>query len=105
MFNYEFTEVAYNYFNATPIIETINGTYADKNADIKMKEISWNHDLGEVLQSLLNAGLQITAFQEFNYTPYKCFQRLVETTPGKYQVEGIEGKIPMVYAVAAIKPQ
>ncbi len=103
MLNYEFTSVAYSYFNDEPIIETLNGTYADRSADIKMQEISWNHDLGETLQSMIDAGLKITRFKEFNYSPCKCFQRLVEIAPGKYQIEGLEGKIPMVYAVTAEK--
>jgi 2-polyprenyl-3-methyl-5-hydroxy-6-metoxy-1,4-benzoquinol methylase len=103
MFDNEFTKVQYSYFNKETIVETLTGTYADKTADIKMKEISWNHDLSEVLQNLIAAGLQITHFQEFDYSPYKCFERLVEISTGKYQIEGMEGKIPMVYAVAAIK--
>ena len=103
MFNNDFTAVAYSYFNREPIIETLEGTYADRDADIKMKEIGWNHDLAEVLQNLINAGLNLTVFRELDHSPYDCFQNTVEISPGKFQIKGMEGKLPMMYALKAVK--
>lgn len=101
MFSNDFSGVQYSYFNREPIIETLEGTYADRNADIKKQEIGWNHDLSEVMQSLLGAGLRIAGFHEYDSSPYNCFQNTVEVAPGAYQVMGMEGKIPMVYALMA----
>lgn len=103
MYNYEFTEVAYSYFNREPIIEQLEGTYADKHADMKMKEIGWNHPLADVLQSLINAGLKIEVFKEYDYSPYNCFNNTVQITEGKWQIKGMEGKMPMMYALRAVK--
>ena len=103
MFNYDFTGIEYSYFNKEPIIEMATTTYADRNAVINKQEIGWNHDLSEVIQNLLVTGLRIEAFSEFDSSPYNCFKNMVETTPGKFQVKGLEGKIPMVYALKACK--
>ncbi len=103
MFSNEFTEIQYSYFNREAIIETLTGTYADRDADIRKTEIGWNHDLSEVMQSLIDAGLNITTFREFDTSPYDCFRNTVEVSPGGFQIKGLEGKIPMVYALRASK--
>lgn len=101
MFSNDFSKVQYSYFNREAIVETLEGTYADRDADIKMKEIGWNHDMAEIIQNLLNAGLQLSTFKEYDYSPYNCFHNMVEDGPGTYQVSGMEGKLPMVYAIKA----
>ncbi|MCB0700111.1 MAG: class I SAM-dependent methyltransferase [Chitinophagales bacterium] len=103
MYDYEFKQPTYYYFNREPIIEELQGTYTDRNVDMKMKEIGWNHDFGEVLQSLLDAGLKLERFNEFDYAPYKCFNNVVEVADGKWQIRGMEGKIPMMYSLRAAK--
>jgi SAM-dependent methyltransferase len=103
MYDDNFEGVAYNYFNAGPIIETENGTYADKNANIKSEYIGWNHDLGEVLSALLAQNLKIQSFNEFDYSPYSCFNNTIEFEPGKFRIEKFENRIPMVYALTALK--
>ena len=103
MFSYDFTRVEYAYFNKEAIIETATTTYADRSAEINKQEIGWNHDLGEVLQALMNAGMSITSFKEYDYSPYNCFKNMVETERGKYMVKGLEGKLPLVYALTGVK--
>jgi SAM-dependent methyltransferase len=99
MYSYDFTRVQYSYFNKEAIVETQSGTYADRNADISTLEVGWNHDLAEVIQSLIDSGLRITSFKELDWSPYNAFQNMVEVSPGKFQINGLEGKIPMVYAL------
>ena len=103
MFNNDFTAIEYSYFNKEAIVETVTGTYADRDAEIKMLEIGWNHDLSEVIQSLIGVGLSIASFQEFDTSPHNCFRNTVEINPGKFQIKGLEGRIPMVYALKAVK--
>ncbi len=104
MFDNDLKEIKFSYFNKEVIEEVEYGTYADKDAPIVMDCISWNHDLAEVMQSLINAGLRVTSFNEYDYSPYNCFNNVIEVAPGKYQVKGMEGKLPMVYAIGADKP-
>jgi 2-polyprenyl-3-methyl-5-hydroxy-6-metoxy-1,4-benzoquinol methylase len=103
MFDDEFTHIRYYYNNRELIITENEGTYTDRNAEIKGKEYSWNHSISEVLNALINAGLRIESFNEFMYSPYPCFRNTVEAEKGHWQIKGMEGKIPMVYSVKAIK--
>lgn len=100
MFDDAVEKVAYPYFNHGPIKETLSGSYADPEAEVELSTVTWNHDLAEVFQSLLNAGLQLRHFQEFDYSPYPIFQENVEIAEGRYQAKAQAGKIPLVYAAA-----
>ncbi|WP_116787427.1 class I SAM-dependent methyltransferase [Flavobacterium psychrotrophum] len=103
MFDNDFTKVTYNYFKSDAIIEEETGTYADKEANIRNETISWNHSISEVLGGLLNHGLSIAQFQEYDYSPYNCFNHLEEFELGKFRVKHLGNDIPMVYSVLAIK--
>jgi SAM-dependent methyltransferase len=103
MFNNNFTSIQYSYFNKEAIVETLSGTYADRSAPIEHQEIGWNHDLSEVIQALIDAGLKMSSFIEYDHSPYNCFANMVSSEPGKYQIAGLEGKIPMLYSLLAEK--
>ncbi|MCG2611755.1 class I SAM-dependent methyltransferase [Flavobacterium sp. SM15] len=103
MFDYDFKKVQYSYFNIETILETEEGTYADKNAPIKNQTASWNHSLSEVFSALLNNGMAIETFEEFDYSPYNCFNNTEEFEPNKFRIQHLENKIPMVYSLTAIK--
>jgi SAM-dependent methyltransferase len=103
MFDDDFEKIGYNYFNTGPIIETYNGTYADKSADISQEYVMWNHGLGEVINSIVSNQMQIVSMEEFNYSPYDCFRHTIEISPGKFRINKLEDKIPMVYALRARK--
>ena len=103
MFDDDFKEIGYNYFNTGAIVETTSGTYADKDADITQEYVMWNHGIGEVLNSLLKNGLALNSFDEFNYSPYSCFKETVEFEKKKYRLPHLGDKIPMVYAIKATK--
>ena len=104
MFDDDFTRIQYAYENREVIIVENQGTYTDRNADIKGKEYSWNHSISEVLNALIRAGLKLEFFNEHMYSPYNCFRNMTETTKGKWEIKGMEGKLPMVYSLRAVKP-
>lgn len=103
MFDDEFTHIKYAYENLEVIVTENEGTYTDRNADIKGKEYSWNHSISEVLNALISAGLKIEMFNEHMYSPYGCFRNTIESEKGHWYIKGMEGKIPMVYSVRATK--
>lgn len=103
MFDDNFERIAYHYHNTGPIVETENGTYADKNAALQLQYIAWNHGLGEVINSLIKNGMQIKALDEYDYSPYNCFNKTVEFAPNKFRITHLDNKIPMVYSVVATK--
>jgi SAM-dependent methyltransferase len=103
MFDDEFTHIKYFYENRELIVTENYGTYTDRKADIQGKEYSWNHNISEVLNALIGAGLKIELFNEFMYSPYPCFSNIVATEDGNWHIKGMEGKIPMVYSIRASK--
>lgn len=103
MFDNHFNKIKYNYFNKGAIIETIEGTYAEKDASLSQKYVMWNHSLGDVLSSLLQNDIQIIHFDEYDYSPYDCFEETVLASPGKYRIKHLSDYIPMVYALVGIK--
>ena len=103
IFDEHFKNIQYSYFNVETVIENTEGTYADKEASIKNQTVSWNHPLTEVFSSLLQNGLEIKSFNEYDYSPYACFNGLEEFEPGRYRIQHLENKIPMVYSLVATK--
>jgi len=103
MFDNDFKEVFYSYFNIEPIIEEESGTYGDRDADIQTKTITWNHPTSEVLNALIQHGLQINSFNEYDYSPYNCFNETEEFEKGKFRIKHFKNKIPMVYSILATK--
>jgi ubiquinone/menaquinone biosynthesis C-methylase UbiE len=103
MFDDNFKEVAYSYFNSDEIIESTSGTYADPESSIQTKTITWNHGLAEVMQALIDKGLNIEMIREYDYSPYNCFSGTIEYKPGKFRIAALEDKLPMVYALKAVK--
>lgn len=103
IFDDDFKKIIYNYADSDPIIEELEGTYANRKANIKNKSVSWNHGLSTVIDALLQKGLTIEGFQEYDYSPYDCFNNTIEIEAGKFQIRGLEGKIPMLYSIEVTK--
>jgi hypothetical protein len=103
MFDDNFEKISYRYFNSGAIVETEIGTYADKNSEITQEYVMWNHDLSEVVNNLIENGLEINSLNEYDYSPYDCFNKTIEFEPRKYRIEHLEDKIPMVYSIVAKK--
>jgi 2-polyprenyl-3-methyl-5-hydroxy-6-metoxy-1,4-benzoquinol methylase len=103
MFDDDFKEVFYNYFKSEPIIEEETGTYADKKASLIQKTISWNHSISEVVNALIENGLTIHLLNEYDYSPYNCFNGMEEFETGKFRIQTFGNKIPMVYSIMASK--
>lgn len=103
MFDDNFETIAYNYFKDEAIVETNDGTYADKDAAIRTQTISWNHGMGEVLTAMLNSGLRLTQVQEYDYSPYNCFAGMEQVEEKKFRIKKMGNKLPLVYAVVAEK--
>jgi len=101
MFDEDFVKVGYSYFNSGPIVEEESGTYRDREADIQIQNVNWNHGLGEVINSLLTNGLQLVSIEEYDYSPYNCFNQTVEIAPKKYRIQHLEDKIPMLFSLVA----
>jgi len=103
MYDEDRSTFAYSYFNRGPITEEREESYSG-DAKPQTTEVGWNHPIGEVLGALLERGLVLEAFEEYDYSPINCFADTVEVEPGKFQWRGFEGVLPMAYALRARKP-
>lgn len=103
MFDDDFQNVGYSYSNTGAIVETESGTYAAREANIKLENVNWNHGIGEVINSLIKNGLEINSFNEFDYSPYNCFNHTIEFEPKKFRIKHLGSRIPMVYSILATK--
>lgn len=103
MFDDDFTHLKYNYFNEKPIVETYEGTYADFSAPLSQKYVMWNHPTSEVLNSLIQNKMEILSFDEFDWSPYPCFQHVEKFEEGKWRIPQFGNKVPHVFAITAQK--
>ncbi len=103
IFDNDFRQIEYSYFNRKPIIEESSGTYADRFAPVKNNAVSWNHPLSEIFTSLLKNNLQIEQFNEFDFSPFNCFGNMKQSQPGRWRIKTLDQMIPMVYALQAKK--
>lgn len=101
MYDDDFTFLQYSYFNDEVIHQTSAGTYAEPTANIVQEEVSWNHPLSDVMQSLIGERFAIKSFQEYNWSPYACFKNMEEYENGKYRIVSFQNKIPLVYSIVA----
>ena len=103
MFDDDFTKIKYHYHNEKPIVEEYSGTYANKEADIRTDYMGWNHSLAEVFKALMNNGLQIEHFDEYDFSNYNCFSETIEFEPNKFRIKHLENKIPMMFSLVGKK--
>jgi SAM-dependent methyltransferase len=102
-FDNDMKYIQYDYFNSEPIEEEIEGSYADRNAPIKTKTISWNHGIGEILNTLIQSGISIQEFTEMDFSPFDCFSNLKKIEDDKFVFSHIEPAIPMIYRIVGEK--
>jgi len=103
MFNNSFSKIEYSYFKAEAIMETETSTYGDKETEMITENVTWNHSLGEVINSLINNNLLINSFAEYDYSPYDCFNETEEFEPGKFRIKHLKNMIPIVFSLKASK--
>ncbi len=102
MLNDERTALHYRYFKDEPIIEEHQDSYTDNSTGIQYTDVAWNHSFGEILGSLLAAGLRLDFFEEYDYSPYNCFPNMQEIGRHRYQFKELPRIVPITYAIRAI---
>ena len=102
MYDSKIHDVANSYLHDGVIIEQEEGTYTDGGENLKYTSYGWNYGISEVITPLLNTGMKLKTFKEFDYSPYECWPNMVKTKDG-FQIRTMEGKLPMVYLIEMIK--
>lgn len=93
----------YSYFErAEPDID-VEGTYTENGADTAASFATWTHGLSNVLNALTGARIGIERVSEFPFSPYRCFENMVEREPGRFFVSHQGNDVPLVYSVRGRK--
>src|SRR5690606_1409512 len=103
MFDDNLSEITYNYFKDKPIVEIKDASYTDGKLPGKLEDVSWNHALSEVINTVIFNGLKINSLDEFDYSHYDIFADSVEHEPGKFRVKKFDNTLPLVYSISATK--
>lgn len=103
MWNDSLTAIEASYFNRGPMKYAQQGTYTDGGKDQEIESVVWNHGLGEVVTALLKQGLCIERLEEFDYSPYDCFEKVVQVAERKFRLEPFGDLLPLVFALEAEK--
>lgn len=91
----------YGYMQEEVIYEEYEGTYANADSNMISKEYGWNHGLSEVINALIEAGLQIEYLNEYDESPYNVLPDLIETKSGMYVTK--DKLYPLIFEIKAIK--
>ncbi len=93
----------YSYFTrAAPDVEE-EGTYTENGADAVATLATWIHPISSVASALVAVGIQVERFSEFPFSPYNCFDGMVEREPGRYYVDHKGHDVPIVYSITGRK--
>ena len=95
------------YFESGQAIRYNEGTtYADDSVRLENSiTYEWPHSLSEIIQSLLDAGLQITSFAEHRTIPWAALPALVkDTDSARYRLPDNPERLPLTFSVIARRP-
>lgn len=99
-------KLKYPYFMREPIRSVAENSYATKNAKVQHStEYNWNHTLGEILGSLIDAGLKIDFLHEYPFSEWKCFPNMQEDEDRWYTITDLNmtNMLPLTFTLKATK--
>ena len=98
-------DLEYAYFNdGIGYRELSDGTYTDGDEHTHaMETVTYSHSFAEKVQPMLDAGFQLRTLDEYDFSPYGCFQNMVEDQPGQWINRKFGRNIPYVLALEFVK--
>jgi len=96
--------VARDYFDAGPQVEDYPYTYTDGPALSHSRQVEFQHRLGEIVTSLVQAGLRIEFLHEYDFESFGRFGSLLRREDGTYRFPPGQPRVPMMYSLRASAP-
>lgn len=96
-------EIGYPYFNTGAIVETHRGTYTDTSEDIELKEVFWSHSMSDLIMACIQSHLRIDVLNEYDFSPYNCFENMTEVETGKFVLDVNGIRLPHTLELVATK--
>ena len=102
---YDDLTVAYDYFHGEePEVWDEPGTYADLEAEtVHNKTYEWNHSLGDVVSSVIEAELVLEFLHEHDHTLFAVWPFLERASDGTYRLPEGTPSLPLMYSLLASK--
>ncbi|HVB01289.1 MAG TPA: hypothetical protein VNE42_08505, partial [Acidimicrobiales bacterium] len=69
-----------------------------------IRTYEWNHSIGEMVAALLGHGLVLDSLTEHDWTFFRQFPWLEETTSGLFVVPEGRPRIPLSFTILAHRP-
>jgi SAM-dependent methyltransferase len=98
--------VSYPYFELDePLVFTHTGTYVETAATFTQNLThQWNHGLGEIVTSLLEAGMELTMLAEHDSVPWEALPgKMTRIELGEWRLTDQPRRLPHSYTLQAIK--
>lgn len=97
-------DIEYPYFPSDePTRFEAQGSYAEAGADVVGPSYEWFHSLGEVVTSLIDAGLRIEFLHEFPYSCWARFPFMEQGEDGWWRLRDSRQAIPLTFSLLAKK--
>lgn len=93
----------YSYFTGEDPDIDEEGTYTENGDEAIAKLATWAHPLSSVVSVLIESGVEIRSLKEFPFSPYNCFDGMVEREPGRFYLQHRGQDVPIVYSLMGRK--
>lgn len=104
MWEWKDEKIAYPYFSKGKVFhEKAEGSYTDGSETLQFDEYFWIHAISDVYKALMNSGIKVIGFSEFDYNPYPCFEGIKKRAEKEYVYEVNGQNIPAVFSITGTK--
>ena len=81
------------------------GTYVDTTVEFGHNQVrDWSHGLGEIVNAVLEAGLELTMFVEHDSVPWDALPgQMTDTGGGEMRLTDRPNRLPHTYTIGARK--
>ena len=101
--NTSIPEIFRSYFyNPEPEIYQSDASYDGVKTSKTHTGKEWTHSLGDIVNSLISAGLRIEFLHEYPYIFYKALPYMKQDDQGSWRIPG--DRIPLIFTLKATKP-
>ncbi len=96
--------IAHSYFHHELSIPADEPTYAGRGR-IESPCYEWQHSLADVVNALVDAGLEIESLAEYPYCAYRAFPHMLRGPDGWWRFPENNDSIPQMFSIKARKPK
>jgi SAM-dependent methyltransferase len=92
-----------DYFDDQPQVEDYPYTYTDGPALTNTRSIQFQHQLGQIVTALADAGLRIDFLHEHDFDAFQRFESLQRQDGGEYRFPAGHPRVPMTFSLRATR--